>query len=219
MTYRKLTELKKLAGNPRIIKDKQFKTLCDSIRDNPDYFEARPLILSNRTGELVIIAGNMRYEAARAVKLAEVPTFLIEGLTEVREREIVVRDNISNGEWDMEALANEWNELPLSEWGVTIPEHYINEELRKELATEEERTLAGKTAEEAIEAMTAKIKKAASDNPRKINSALAVIVNNGRGNACLFLSDPNTQDIVSELKRLAAAGEHSPLEVLVRSLL
>ena len=120
MTYRKLTELKKLAGNPRIIKDRQFKTLCDSIRDNPDYFEARPLILSNRTGELVIIAGNMRYEAARAVNLAEVPTFLIEGLTEAREREIVVRDNISNGEWDFDSLANGWEDLPLAEWGVGI---------------------------------------------------------------------------------------------------
>ena len=42
MQYRKLNELKKLPNNPRIIRDKQFKTLCDSIRDNPKYFEARP---------------------------------------------------------------------------------------------------------------------------------------------------------------------------------
>ena len=33
MQYRKLNELKKLPNNPRIIRDKQFKTLCDSIRD------------------------------------------------------------------------------------------------------------------------------------------------------------------------------------------
>ena len=33
MQYRKLTELKKLEGNPRIIRDKQFKTLCDSIKN------------------------------------------------------------------------------------------------------------------------------------------------------------------------------------------
>jgi ParB-like chromosome segregation protein Spo0J len=87
MQYRKLTEIKKLPGNPRIIRDKQFKTLCDSIRDNPKYFEARPIILSNRTGELVIIAGNQRYEAAKFLKLKEVPTYLIEGLTEAKERE------------------------------------------------------------------------------------------------------------------------------------
>ncbi len=122
MQYRKLTELKKLPNNPRIIRDKQFKTLCDSIRDNPKYFEARPIILSDRTGSLVIIAGNQRYEAAKSLKLKEVPTFLIEGLTEAKEKEIIIRDNISNGEFDMSALANEWSDLPLIEWGVKLPE-------------------------------------------------------------------------------------------------
>ncbi|MFH1757711.1 MAG: hypothetical protein ABH969_06665, partial [Pseudomonadota bacterium] len=85
--------------------------------------------------------------------------------------------------------------------------------------TEEERTEAGRTADEAIDALGAKIKKIATENPKQINSAMAVIVNNGRGNAVLFLADPNTADIVKELKRLAETGEHSPLETLVRSLL
>jgi len=127
MQYRKLTEIKKLEGNPRIIRDKQFKTLCDSIRDNPKYFEARPVILSNRTGEMVIIAGNQRYEAAKSLKLKEVPTFLIEGLDEAKEREIIIRDNISNGEFDMDALANEWSDLPLVDWGVDLPEDWLKE--------------------------------------------------------------------------------------------
>lgn len=127
MQYRKLTELKKLEGNPRIIRDKQFKTLCNSIRDNSKYFEARPLILSNRTGQLIIIAGNQRYEAAKALKLKEVPTFLMEGLTEDKEKEIVIRDNISNGEFDMDTLANAWGDLPLIEWGIDIPKSW-NEE-------------------------------------------------------------------------------------------
>jgi ParB-like chromosome segregation protein Spo0J len=105
MQYRKLSELQKLPGNPRTIRDKQFKTLCDSIRDNPKYFEARPVILSDRTGSLVIIAGNQRYEAAKTLKLKEVPTFLIEGLSEEKEREIVIRDNISNGDFDFSILS------------------------------------------------------------------------------------------------------------------
>lgn len=120
--YRPISELHKLEGNPRIIRTKQFETLVKSIRDNPDYFEARPLILSDRTGELVIIAGNQRYEAARVVGLKEVPTFLLPGLTEAKERELVIRDNVSNGEWDYDALANFWDDLPISEWGVEIPE-------------------------------------------------------------------------------------------------
>jgi hypothetical protein len=52
-----------------------------------------------------------------------------------------------------------------------------------------------------------------------MNGALAVIVNNGRGNAVLFLADPCTKDIIKELHRYAETGEHSPLEILVRALL
>jgi ParB-like chromosome segregation protein Spo0J len=69
MQYRKLTELKKLDNNPRTIKKQDMDKLVESIKNNQDYFEARPLILSNRTGELVILGGNQRYEAAK--KLAE----------------------------------------------------------------------------------------------------------------------------------------------------
>jgi hypothetical protein len=125
MQYRKLTELKKLEGNPRIIRDKQFKTLCQSIKDNPKYFEARPIILSNRTGKFIIIAGNQRYEAAKFLKLKEVPTFLMEKLTKNKEKEIIIRDNISNGEFDMDALANAWGDLPLAEWGVDLPDDWL----------------------------------------------------------------------------------------------
>lgn len=117
MQYRKLSDLKKLEGNPRIIKNKEFKTLCQSIRDNPKYFEARPLILSNRTGEFVIIAGNQRYEAAKVNRLKEAPTFLIEGLSEQKEKEITIRDNISNGSWDYSLLANSFDTSDLVEWG------------------------------------------------------------------------------------------------------
>ena len=138
MQYRKLNELKKLPNNPRIIRDKQFKTLCDSIRDNPKYFEARPVILSNRTGEMVIIAGNQRYEAAKSLKLKEVPTFLIEGLTEAKEKEIIIRDNISNGEFDFDELANSWSDLPLVDWGVDLPEHFFETPDEKSELTKED---------------------------------------------------------------------------------
>ncbi|GAB3935333.1 hypothetical protein GCM10028804_54200 [Larkinella terrae] len=69
MTYRPLADLHELEGNPRTIRDDQFEILCQSIQENPAYFEARPLILSNRTGILVILAGNQRYKAAQKIGL------------------------------------------------------------------------------------------------------------------------------------------------------
>lgn len=117
--YRKLSEMKKLDGNPRKITQEQLYTLKQSLEKNKDYFEARPLILSNRTGELVIIAGNQRYEACKQLGIEECPTVLLEGLTEEREKEIIIRDNVSNGEWD-EELLQDWDAEDLADWGVDV---------------------------------------------------------------------------------------------------
>ncbi len=117
--YRKLSDLKKLPNNPRTITREDMQKLKASIKKFW-VLEARPLILSNRTGELVIIGWNMRYEACIELGIEEVPTNLIEGLSEEDEREIIIRDNVNNGEWDMEALANEWSDDPLGEWWVDI---------------------------------------------------------------------------------------------------
>lgn len=116
--YRPVKNLKELERNPRQISKENFEILKKSIKDNPDYFEARPVILSNRTGELVVIAGNQRLKAAKALALTEVPTVLLEGLSEEREREIIIRDNVENGEWDFDVLADEWAMDDLQEWGV-----------------------------------------------------------------------------------------------------
>lgn len=118
--YRAISELNELEGNPRTIKKDDFERLKKSLQDNQDYFEARPIILSDRTGKLVIIAGNQRYKAAKAIGMTEVPTVLLSGLSEEREREIVIRDNVENGEWDMDILANEWDTTDLKEWGAEI---------------------------------------------------------------------------------------------------
>ena len=189
MQYRKLAELKKLEGNPRIIRDKQFKTLCQSIKDNPDYFEARPCILSNRTGELVIIAGNQRYEAAKFLKMKEVPTFLIEGMTEAREKEIIIRDNISNGEFDMDCLANNWADLPLTDWGVDLPDDWLKEvgevdapELKDgDRAPFQQMTFT--LHDEQAEELNAAIKKAKNEG-----GGQSAVNENSNGNALYFIA-------------------------------
>lgn len=126
--YRPIKDLKELPGNPRIIKKDQFEKLKQSLKDNADYFEARPIILSDRTGELVILAGNQRYKAAKAIGMTEVPTILLPNLSEEREKEIIIRDNVENGDWDWDALFNEWDTDKLQEWGVTNIKQSIQDE-------------------------------------------------------------------------------------------
>lgn len=118
--YKSLDELFHLDNNPRTITKDNMDRLVQSIKDNPDYFEARPIICSDRTGKLVIIAGNQRLRAAGIAGLTEVPVVTIHGLTEEREREITIRDNVELGDWDMDLLANEWDMQELNDWGVAF---------------------------------------------------------------------------------------------------
>lgn len=118
--YRKVSEIESLADNPRTIQSEDFKKLCTSIKNNPQYFEARPIILSNRTGVLVSIAGNQRLKAAKHLKLKEVPTILIPNLTEEKEREIIIRDNVSNGDWDLDILESDWDLGDVENWGLDL---------------------------------------------------------------------------------------------------
>ena len=95
-------------NNPRRISKVDFDILKDSILENPQYFEARPLLLSDRTGKLICIGGNQRLKVARELEMKEVPCYIFHELSEQKEREILIRDNISNGSWNWDAIANEW---------------------------------------------------------------------------------------------------------------
>jgi len=130
MQYIALKELKKNPNNPRIIKDEGFKKLKASLKSKrgKDHFEARPCIVSTRTGENIIIAGNTRYQAAKDLGWKEIPVVIMEGLTEDQENEIIIRDNVSNGEWDWGTLTSEWDVKKLEEWGLDIPELEILDE-------------------------------------------------------------------------------------------
>lgn len=118
--YKSVDELYHLGRNPRTISKENMDKLVKSIKDNPDYFEARPIICSDRTGKLVIIAGNQRLRAAGMAGLSEVPVVTLHGLSEEREREITIRDNVELGDWDFDLLANEWDTQELTDWGVDI---------------------------------------------------------------------------------------------------
>ena len=104
--------------NPRIIKDDKFKKLVQSIKDFPEMLEIRPIVVNN---EMMILGGNMRLKAIQEIGLKEVPIIKAENLTEQQQREFLIKDNVGFGEWDWDALANDWNPEELNEWGLDVP--------------------------------------------------------------------------------------------------
>ena len=118
---RKLSELKKLPWNPRICKGDKFQKLVASLKKFW-FIEGRPMLLSNRTWELIILWWNQRYEACIKLGIEEVPTFLFENLTKEEEEEITIRDNVNNWDWDTSTLRLEWDLWKLDERGVDIKE-------------------------------------------------------------------------------------------------
>lgn len=104
--------------NPRTIKDVKFRQLVQSIRDLPQMLELRPIVV-NAAG--VVLGGNMRLRACKEAGLKQVPVIRADHLTEAQQREFVVKDNVGFGEWDWDALANQWGDEPLAEWGLDAP--------------------------------------------------------------------------------------------------
>lgn len=120
--FRKVSELSLLKSNPRKITRADMDRLVDSIRVN-GFWIHRPIALSDRTGELVVIAGNQRLKAAKKLKLEEVPTILYHCPTEELEADIVLRDNINNGEWDPILLNEDWKDkVDFAFIGLDIPD-------------------------------------------------------------------------------------------------
>jgi site-specific DNA-methyltransferase (adenine-specific) len=72
-------------------------------------------------GKLLVFAGNLRTTAAKALKWQVIDAVLYipendEDKETIKRRSIL--DNGAFGSWDYDMLANEWDDLPLSDWGV-----------------------------------------------------------------------------------------------------
>jgi len=119
--------------NPRIIKDDKFKKLVQSIKDFPEMLEIRPIVVNN---EMMILGGNMRLKAIQEIGLKEVPIIKAENLTEQQQREFLIKDNVGFGEWDWDALANDWDPTELNEWGLDVP-LFLNEPTGDDLVDDE----------------------------------------------------------------------------------
>ena len=98
-----------LPKNPRFIRDERFKALVASVRDNPEYMPARPIIVDEAG---VILGGNMRYRACRELKIDPLPAGWVQrvsGWSVEKKRRFIILDNRPFGEDDFDTLANEWD--------------------------------------------------------------------------------------------------------------
>jgi ParB-like chromosome segregation protein Spo0J len=116
-------QIEGLPKNPRFIKDDRYKKLVKSLEDNPEMLGARELIVYPYDNNFVIIAGNMRFRACLELGLKEIPCKVLpESYTVDQLKAITIKDNISYGNDDFDALANEWDVQDLEDWGLDIPQ-------------------------------------------------------------------------------------------------
>lgn len=107
--------------NPRQITEAEYRKLVQSLRkDNLTGIE--PLKVYKQGEQYVVLGGNQRLRALRELKRTEVPCIIIPASTPADVlRKVVINDNSNYGEWDMDDLANEWDEQELSAWSVDLP--------------------------------------------------------------------------------------------------
>lgn len=104
-------------NNPRIIKDDKFAKLVASIKEFPKMLELRPIVVND---DMIVLGGNMRLKACIAAGLKEVFIIKASDLTEQEQKQFIIKDNVSGGEWDWSMLANEWDAEELDEWGLDV---------------------------------------------------------------------------------------------------
>jgi ParB-like chromosome segregation protein Spo0J len=116
-----IKNIKPNPSNPRIIKDERFAKLVKSLQEFPEMLEKRPLVCYTDTdGKFIVLGGNMRLKAAKEIGLKKLPIVLADDWTAEQKELFILRDNVSGGEWDFEALT-EWQVSELEEWGVDVP--------------------------------------------------------------------------------------------------
>lgn len=149
-----------LPSNPREWGRKELDDPVKSIRETPELLEARGLIVWPYDGKYIILGGNMRFSALREMNEVDAPCFVMPEDTPTEKlREIVIKDNGAFGSWDYDMLANEWDDLPLPEWGVpawdtkdlesvSAPTGMEEDDVERKKREFEERLAAGEISEE-----------------------------------------------------------------------
>lgn len=138
----KIDELTPTENNPRQISKQDFENLKKSMKEFPEMREIRKVVVDENNR---ILGGHMRIKALKELGESEVPVDKVYGLTEKQKQRFVIQDNIQNGEWDMDELANSWSDLPLDEWGIGVDSFEMLDDAFNELEEGENFVMTIKT--------------------------------------------------------------------------
>ncbi len=122
----KLTQIRPNPNNPRVLRDHRFKKLVQSLKDFPEMTKVRPIVINQ---DMMILGGNMRYRAMQEAGWKECLVIQVDW-DEEKQKEFVIKDNTSGGEWDWDILANEWGVKELETWGFDADYIYGRPEFR-----------------------------------------------------------------------------------------
>jgi len=116
INYKATGELIPYINNSRTHSEQQVQQVAASIKE---FGFTNPILIDEQEG---IIAGHGRLLAAQMLKLDEVPTIMLEGLTEAQKKAYVIADNqlALNAGWDLDSLKLEIEGLGELEFDIDL---------------------------------------------------------------------------------------------------
>lgn len=110
-----------LPENPRSWTRTDIDRTIESLKRDPDFQEDNPLKVVPLGDKLLVFAGNLRTTASKELGWDTFEAMLYEPETDEDKTTIkrrAILDNGSFGAWDYDRLANEWDDMPLCDFGV-----------------------------------------------------------------------------------------------------
>lgn len=112
-------------GNPKYIDEKGQKDLENSLKEDPEYLIARPLIVIPYADAYVVICGNARLRMCIQLFILEVPCVVLNPNTPIEKlKRYIIKDNLNYGKWDWDEIANSWEtegDEGVKHWGLELP--------------------------------------------------------------------------------------------------
>lgn len=112
-----------LPKNPRQWTQTDIDRTKASLTEDPDFLEDRPVLVVPFDSDFIVFAHNLCTHSAKLLEWKDVPAVIYYPETDddrltVKRR--AIKDNGSYGSNDYDALANEWDDMPLEDWGLSV---------------------------------------------------------------------------------------------------